>query len=191
MAHRHAGTNNTLHDIANDRVENHFTEKPTMKPNLLELQIQMHQREIHIRTSNHTKPRKCPVCAETDLVAAQRQGIEIDCCPNCRGVWLDRGELERLTTIETARVAIECQRHIKRGAFRVMALLEVRGPDLHAEACDYTLQAALAKVVKSLERQIRSRKNRRTDKWKTNLQLGLSPNHWSRGLVSARSQSPA
>lgn len=38
---------------------------------------------------------KCPSDA-TDLVMAERQGIEIDYCPNCRGVWLDRGELDKL-----------------------------------------------------------------------------------------------
>lgn len=39
---------------------------------------------------------KCPVCKEPDLVMADRQGIEIDYCPQCRGVWLDRGELDKL-----------------------------------------------------------------------------------------------
>jgi ribosomal subunit interface protein len=111
--------------------------------------------------------------------------------PGSRPSWQELTEtklrkLQTLATIGTARVAIDWQRRVKR-AFRVMALLEVPGPDLHAEACDYTLQAALAKVVKSLERQIRSRKSRRADKWKTNLQLGLSPNHWSSGPVCARS----
>ena len=38
---------------------------------------------------------KCPNCNET-LVMADRQGVEIDYCPNCRGVWLDRGELDKL-----------------------------------------------------------------------------------------------
>lgn len=37
----------------------------------------------------------CPVCTES-LVATDRQGIEIDYCPRCRGVWLDRGELEKI-----------------------------------------------------------------------------------------------
>ncbi|KAK3605156.1 hypothetical protein CHS0354_000825 [Potamilus streckersoni] len=35
---------------------------------------------------------KCPSCKEKDLVMSERQGIEIDYCPECRGVWLDRGE---------------------------------------------------------------------------------------------------
>jgi Zn-finger nucleic acid-binding protein len=36
------------------------------------------------------------VCKETSLVIADRQGIEIDYCPECRGVWLDRGELDKI-----------------------------------------------------------------------------------------------
>jgi Zn-finger nucleic acid-binding protein len=39
---------------------------------------------------------KCPVCPETSLVMSDRQGVEIDYCPKCRGVWLDRGELDKL-----------------------------------------------------------------------------------------------
>ena len=38
---------------------------------------------------------KCPNCS-TALVMADRQGIEIDYCPDCRGVWLDRGELDKI-----------------------------------------------------------------------------------------------
>ena len=39
---------------------------------------------------------KCPNCADATLVMTDRQGIEIDYCPQCRGVWLDRGELDKL-----------------------------------------------------------------------------------------------
>ncbi|MGB4060982.1 MAG: zf-TFIIB domain-containing protein [Burkholderiaceae bacterium] len=42
---------------------------------------------------------KCPnthTCAGVDLVMTERQGVEIDYCPQCRGVWLDRGELDKL-----------------------------------------------------------------------------------------------
>ena len=39
---------------------------------------------------------KCPVCADTNLTMSDRQGIEIDYCPQCRGVWLDRGELDKM-----------------------------------------------------------------------------------------------
>jgi len=37
----------------------------------------------------------CPVC-QVPLVLSERQGIEIDYCPKCRGVWLDRGELDKI-----------------------------------------------------------------------------------------------
>jgi len=43
---------------------------------------------------------KCPVCS-VDLTMSERQGIEIDYCPQCRGVWLDRGELDKI--IERSR----------------------------------------------------------------------------------------
>lgn len=39
---------------------------------------------------------KCPVCKDVNLMMADRQGIEIDYCPECRGVWLDRGELDKI-----------------------------------------------------------------------------------------------
>ncbi|MEP1588986.1 zf-TFIIB domain-containing protein [Sulfitobacter sp.] len=38
---------------------------------------------------------RCPVC-DVALSMADRQGIEIDFCPDCRGVWLDRGELDKI-----------------------------------------------------------------------------------------------
>ena len=38
----------------------------------------------------------CPVCKTVNLAMTDRQGIEIDYCPSCRGIWLDRGELDRL-----------------------------------------------------------------------------------------------
>ena len=37
----------------------------------------------------------CPKCAVT-LAVSDRQGVEIDYCPQCRGVWLDRGELDKV-----------------------------------------------------------------------------------------------
>ena len=39
---------------------------------------------------------KCPTCTDTALVMSDRQGVEIVYCPQCRGVWLDRGELDKL-----------------------------------------------------------------------------------------------
>ena len=37
----------------------------------------------------------CPNC-NVSLVMSDRQGIEIDYCPQCRGIWLDRGELDKI-----------------------------------------------------------------------------------------------
>lgn len=39
---------------------------------------------------------KCPNCKEVNLVMTDRNGIEIDYCPECSGVWLDRGELDKI-----------------------------------------------------------------------------------------------
>lgn len=38
---------------------------------------------------------QCPIDG-TQLVIAERSGVEIDYCPTCRGVWLDRGELDKI-----------------------------------------------------------------------------------------------
>lgn len=43
----------------------------------------------------------CPAC-RVDLVMSERQGIEIDYCPKCRGVWLDRGELDKIIERSTS-----------------------------------------------------------------------------------------
>ena len=39
---------------------------------------------------------KCPTCPDSPLSMSERNGIEIDFCPTCRGVWLDRGELDKI-----------------------------------------------------------------------------------------------
>jgi len=39
---------------------------------------------------------QCPACTTERLSMTERHGIEIDYCPKCRGVWLDRGELDKL-----------------------------------------------------------------------------------------------
>lgn len=47
---------------------------------------------------------KCPNCQET-LVMTERKGVEIDYCPSCRGIWLDKGELDKI--IEKSAAAEE------------------------------------------------------------------------------------
>nr|BDT28133.1 zf-TFIIB domain-containing protein [Bacteriovorax sp. HI3] len=55
---------------------------------------------------------KCPNCTDSVLSMTDRQGIEIDYCPNCRGIWLDRGELDKL--IEKSRSSEETPREMAR-----------------------------------------------------------------------------
>lgn len=57
---------------------------------------------------------KCPVCREPDLAMSSREGIEIDYCPRCRGVWLDRGELDKI--IERESEAPRSQEYRERDA---------------------------------------------------------------------------
>jgi Zn-finger nucleic acid-binding protein len=49
---------------------------------------------------------KCPVDGAT-LVMTERSGVEIDYCPQCRGVWLDRGELDKILERATPAVALQ------------------------------------------------------------------------------------
>ena len=55
---------------------------------------------------------KCPVDGET-LVISERSGVEIDYCPKCRGVWLDRGELDKIID-RTTQAAPEYPREAPR-----------------------------------------------------------------------------
>jgi uncharacterized protein len=48
-----------------------------------------------MRSPDQVAAMSCPVCA-VPLAMSDRQGIEIDYCPQCRGVWLDRGELDKI-----------------------------------------------------------------------------------------------
>jgi Zn-finger nucleic acid-binding protein len=52
---------------------------------------------------------QCPVCSGVSLVMAERQGVEIDYCPQCRGVWLDRGELDKI--VERSQGQVPAARH--------------------------------------------------------------------------------
>lgn len=39
----------------------------------------------------------CPACEDVRMKEMERDGVIIDICPSCKGVWLDRGELEKIT----------------------------------------------------------------------------------------------
>ena len=56
-------------------------------------------------SKKETTSVKCPVCNTVNLVMSERQGIEIDYCPDCRGVWLDRGELDKIIERSAPREA--------------------------------------------------------------------------------------
>lgn len=49
---------------------------------------------------------KCPVCS-VELKMAERQGVEIDYCSQCRGIWLNRGELDKI--VERSSAMLEPQ----------------------------------------------------------------------------------
>ena len=48
-----------------------------------------------MRSEDQVAAMSCPVC-RVPLSMSERSGIEIDYCPQCRGVWLDRGELDKI-----------------------------------------------------------------------------------------------
>ena len=54
--------------------------------------------------ANQAAGMLCPNC-RVDLVMSERQGVEIDYCPRCRGVWLDRGELDKILERSAAELA--------------------------------------------------------------------------------------
>ncbi|MCF8210106.1 MAG: zf-TFIIB domain-containing protein [Rhodoferax sp.] len=65
---------------------------------------------------------KCPSCPDTTLVMTDRQGVEIDYCPACRGIWLDRGELDKLLdragTAATAPAVAQTAAPVQRAHYR-------------------------------------------------------------------------
>ena len=56
--------------------------------------------------SNPAVGMPCPVC-KVALTMSERQGVEIDYCPQCRGVWLDRGELDKILERSAAAEAAQ------------------------------------------------------------------------------------
>ena len=57
--------------------------------------LEQNNERISMRTEADVAAMSCPVC-RVPLAMSDRQGIEIDYCPQCRGVWLDRGELDTI-----------------------------------------------------------------------------------------------
>ncbi|CNH08513.1 TFIIB-type zinc ribbon-containing protein [Yersinia pekkanenii] len=61
---------------------------------------------------------QCPVCKDTQLVMSERKSIEIDYCPDCRGIWLDRGELDKIIEKSAESVAVPAPHSDNRGQDR-------------------------------------------------------------------------
>ena len=59
---------------------------------------------------------KCPVCKDVTLLMSEKNGVEIDYCPECRGIWLDRGELDKI--VDRAREARADYREADRREYR-------------------------------------------------------------------------
>lgn len=94
-------------------------------------------------------------------------------------------DLESLTAVTAANVVLERQPTV-RPAFRVQVLLEVSGPDLHAEATDHTRQVALLKATQDLERQIRARESKRMNGRKSHPQFGAISSGWTHALAGQK-----
>ncbi|MBM6892750.1 zf-TFIIB domain-containing protein [Enorma massiliensis] len=73
---------------------------------------------------------KCPVCKDVTLLMSEKNGVEIDYCPECRGIWLDRGELDKI--IDRARDARDGYRESERQKYR----REERRDDRHEDRYD-------------------------------------------------------
>lgn len=80
---------------------------------------------------------RCPVDNET-LVMADRNGVEIDYCPKCRGVWLDRGELDKIIERAAAAEAAVAQKDPAKDPARTaaQAYAEPRREDRRARDYD-------------------------------------------------------
>jgi len=72
---------------------------------------------------------QCPVC-NIALVMSDRNGIEIDYCPQCRGVWLDRGELDKIIERSGSQFSGQGQQHHD-------AQPHFNAPQHHQERRDY------------------------------------------------------
>jgi uncharacterized protein len=57
-----------------------------------------------MRTAEAVAAMPCPIC-RTGLTLSDRSGVEIDYCQTCRGVWLDRGELDKILERSSVEVA--------------------------------------------------------------------------------------
>ena len=75
---------------------------------------------------------RCPRCEVIDLVMTERQAVEIDYCPACRGVWLDRAELDKIIDRSVGTAPVE-QRPLTVEGYRETPRNEQRRDDRYRE----------------------------------------------------------
>ena len=90
----------------------------------------------------------CPSC-NVPLLTSERQGVEIDYCPDCHGIWLDRGELDKITQRSTAaetkwyqffnedagiRAKLVLRKHTKRFSWRFVRHWIIKSKTLRSRA---------------------------------------------------------
>lgn len=90
---------------------------------------------------------KCPVCKDVTLLMSEKNGVEIDYCPECRGIWLDRGELDKI--IDRARDARDGYRESERQEYR----REERRDDRHEDRYDARYDERVRYDKKSKKKQ--------------------------------------
>jgi Zn-finger nucleic acid-binding protein len=77
---------------------------------------------------------KCPVC-NVDLKSARRQSIEIHYCPHCQGLWLARGDLDKVLERSSRLMSESVARHEPHGDYEVSTthgkLLQQKKPGKH------------------------------------------------------------
>lgn len=60
---------------------------------------------------------KCPNCS-TQMQLMQRYEVDIDYCPSCKGVWLDRGEIDKIAKIESSHIGQHYNKyHYRKGEY--------------------------------------------------------------------------
>jgi len=100
--------------------------------------------------------------------------------------WLEQSieRLESLISVTAAAIVLEHRRD-DAPCFRAFVSLAVPGPDIHAEACDHTLEAAWLKVITALRKQIEHRKARQGARVKRNGHLRAQAIRRTRSAVGS------
>ncbi|WP_419058409.1 zf-TFIIB domain-containing protein [Enorma massiliensis] len=113
---------------------------------------------------------KCPVCKDVTLLMSEKNGVEIDYCPECRGIWLDRGELDKI--IDRARDARDGYRESERQEYR----REERRDDRHEDRYDarYDERARYDKKSKKKQSPLSGYRTKSVSASEVSTQVGTS-----------------